>query len=133
MTFSEWNACVQLKVQGMWNLHDALVGAPLDFFVLFSSINGVTGQHGQVNYTVTNAFPDALVRYRHSEGLVASVIDIGVMGDIDVVAQDERLANQFRRAGYSMLEEQDLLDGLSIAMANSHSQRPSSSSSSSSS
>ncbi|KAH4115563.1 hypothetical protein HBI55_203610 [Parastagonospora nodorum] len=126
MTFPEWNVCVQPKVQGTWNLHDALISAPLDFFVLFSSINGVTGQHGQANYTAANAFLDAFVRYRHSRGLAASVIDIGVMSEIGVVAQDERLANQFRKAGYAMLGEQDLLDGLSIAIANSHAQ-PSSS------
>ena len=126
MTFPEWNVCVQPKVQGTWNLHDALISAPLDFFVLFSSINGVTGQHGQANYTAANAFLDAFVRYRHSKGLAASVIDIGVMSEIGVVAQDERLANQFRKAGYAMLGEQDLLDGLSIAIANSHAQ-PSSS------
>jgi hypothetical protein len=52
MTFDEWNTVTTLKVQGTWNLHNAMVsaGADLDFFVLFSSLSGIIGQPGQTNY-----------------------------------------------------------------------------------
>ncbi|GES58866.1 KR-domain-containing protein [Aspergillus terreus] len=82
MTFDEWQTCVQPKVQGTWNLHHATLSADLDFFLLFSSICGITGQWGQGNYNAANSFLDAFVNYRHGQNLPASVVDIGFMGSI---------------------------------------------------
>ena len=49
------------KVRGTLILAEALGDAPLDFFVLCSSINAVIGRLGQVDYAAANAFQDAFV------------------------------------------------------------------------
>jgi len=49
----------------------------LDFFVLFSSIVSMTGNHGQSPYIVGNRFLDALAHHRRSRGLPALSVSWG--------------------------------------------------------
>lgn len=120
MTFHEWDQCVRPKVQGTWNLHQATSSANLDFFLLFSSICGIVGQWGQANYNAANSFLDAFVNFRHDQSLPASVIDIGFMGGIGMAVENGALMEKLKAGGYYFLGEQDLIDALLIAIANSH-------------
>ncbi|MBW8848035.1 MAG: SDR family NAD(P)-dependent oxidoreductase [Burkholderiales bacterium] len=52
------------KVAGLLHLDEASKHLPLDFFLVFSSILGWTGNPGQADYAVGNAFLDAFVDYR---------------------------------------------------------------------
>ncbi|KAL6229816.1 hypothetical protein BDW75DRAFT_234901 [Aspergillus navahoensis] len=119
MTFDEWQTCVQPKVQGTWNLHHATLSADLDFFLLFSSICGITGQWGQGNYNAANSFLDAFVNYRHGQNLPASVIDIGFMGSIGMAVKSGALMKNLKRSGYYFLHERHLIDALTISLAHS--------------
>lgn len=74
LTFDEWQGAVDPKVQGTWNIHNALGNIDVDFFVLFSSLSGATGMPGQGNYAAGNTFMNAFVQYRQQQGLAASVI-----------------------------------------------------------
>lgn len=106
------------KVQGTWNLHQATSSASLDFFLLLSSICGITGQPAQSNYNSANAFLDAFVNYRHGQNLPASVVDIGLMGCTGIMVRENRELNQKLMAGgYCFLNEQELLDALAISIA----------------
>jgi polyketide synthase PksN len=58
------------KVSGLVNLDLASRDLGLDFFILFSSRAGITGNHGQADYAAANAFMDAYAGYRNT--LVAS-------------------------------------------------------------
>ncbi|GFF60843.1 lovastatin nonaketide synthase [Aspergillus udagawae] len=117
MTFEQWNEVLAPKVQGTWNLHHALDGQDLDFFVLFSSITGLVGFTGQTNYAASNSFLDAFVRYRHSKGLVASVLDIGFMGDIGYIPENSPQTLQYARsASAQIVTEKDLLHALELAI-----------------
>ncbi|KAH8585457.1 KR domain-containing protein [Bisporella sp. PMI_857] len=120
MTFSEWEQCVQPKVLGTWNLHKATFSSKLDFFLLFSSICGVTGQWGQANYNAANTFLDAFVNYRHGLNLPASVVDIGFMGGVGMAMENSALVEKLKASGYYFLSEQDLIDALTIAISNSY-------------
>ncbi|KAG6359882.1 hypothetical protein INS49_010935 [Diaporthe citri] len=122
MSYTQWRECVDPKVEGTINLHKALLHEDLDFFLLFSSMSGVTGQIGQANYNAANVYLDSFVRYRHHLGLSASVIDIGVMGGVGVVAQTDNMELRAKAAGYYVLSEQDLLDSLTASII--HSQPP---------
>jgi hypothetical protein len=121
MTFDDWQAATDPKVRGTWNLHEVLVKEKqnLDFFVLFSSWSGLVGQPGQANYASGNTFLDAFVQYRHSQGLTAAVVDIGVTDDVGYVSQNARLLDFFRMTSTHILYEQDILDSLQLMMARS--------------
>lgn len=118
MSLEEWNTAVAPKVQGTWNLHNATVssGAKLDFFVLFSSMSGLTGQAGQANYAGANTFLDAFVQYRNSLGLAASAVDIGAVQDVGYVSQDAGLLNRMMLASAHGITEPELLEALTAAM-----------------
>lgn len=119
MTFEDWMAAVEPKVHGTWNLHNVTTSASLDFFVLFSSYSSMVGHWGQANYSAANTFLDAFVSYRHQNGLVASVVDIGIMGDVGFVAENPEVFRRMERTGVRILREQDLLDALVLALESS--------------
>ncbi len=70
------------KAQGAWNLHVATLdaGVELDFFLMLSSISSVLGIVGQLNYAAANYFQDALAHFRHQQGLPATSVNLGVLG-----------------------------------------------------
>ena len=76
MTYEDWISATGPKVQGSWNLHEAMP-KDLDFFVFLSSSAGVIGARGQANYAVGNGFQDALASHRRSMGLAAVSLDLG--------------------------------------------------------
>lgn len=117
MTFAEWDECVRPKVQGTWNLHQATASARLDFFLLFSSICGLSGQWGQANYNSANSFLDAFVNYRHGQNLPASVVDIGFMAYVGMAVENRALVEKLKAGGYHFLGEKDLIDALTLAIA----------------
>jgi hypothetical protein len=122
MTFEQWQTTISSKVQGTWNLHRVLQAQskPLDFFFLFSSLSGLGGQIGQANYAAGNAFLDAFVQYRHFQGLACSVLDIGIMEDIGILARETHRLDALRATSQHCLHEQDLLDALELMIQRSH-------------
>jgi acyl carrier protein len=64
------------KVDGSLVLEALLAQAPLDFFVLCSSLTAVTGGVGQVAYTAANAFLAAFAQERASRGAWRRVVAI---------------------------------------------------------
>ena len=60
----EFEATLLPKIDGSVNLDECLRDEKLDFFVIFSSLAGVTGKIGQSDYTCANAFQDAFASYR---------------------------------------------------------------------
>ncbi|RYP11136.1 hypothetical protein DL765_007885 [Monosporascus sp. GIB2] len=125
MTFDSWQGATEAKVQGTWNLHNALKDQPLDFFVLLSSIYGVQGNPKQANYAAASTFLDAFVQFRQQLGLPASVIDLGVMEDIGFVSQHPAILENLRRAGAQLIRENDFLRSLQLAIRASSEPAPS--------
>ncbi|MES1243977.1 MAG: SDR family NAD(P)-dependent oxidoreductase [Acidobacteriota bacterium] len=58
------DAVLAPKVRGALILDHLLRGEPLDFLVLCSSLSGLSGAAGQVDYCAANAFLDAFARWR---------------------------------------------------------------------
>lgn len=116
----------RIKVLGTWNLH---ITAPseLDFFLMLSSVSGVSGQRGQANYTagmlflprpyvqvtdsaVTgNTFIDALAHHRHARDLPAMSMDVGLMSDVGYMARRSEMRESFKSIGFISLIGDDLL------------------------
>lgn len=70
------------KVIGTWLLHSLLQGAPLEFFVAFSSGASLFGSAAQGNYAAASEFMDIIAAYRHAIGLPALSIDWGAISEI---------------------------------------------------
>jgi NADP-dependent 3-hydroxy acid dehydrogenase YdfG len=118
-THEDWQAVAAPKVEGTWNLHKAFSKDDLDFFVMFSSISGTVGNPGQASYASANTFLDAFMHFRHNEGMAASVLDIGAMGDVGFVSQNQSVMDHLSAKFGYVLQEQDLLDGLELAIKHS--------------
>ena len=124
MTFDEWQKPIKPRVHGSWNLHKATEDLQLDFFLIFGSGGGITGYFGQANYSASNTYLDALVEYRHGLGLPASLIDVGVVGDMGYLTGNDQQSAAFRGAGYHFLTERDVLDAAAVAVRHSHDHGP---------
>lgn len=119
MSYDDWKAVQDPKVKGTWNLHEALAGVALDFFILFGSIVGVAGQPGQGNYASANSFLDSFMQYRHGLGLPCSVIDLGGMEGIGFLTTRPDKMNQYRNSGLYFLREEQLMEAVRIAISRS--------------
>ncbi|KAF4589053.1 Beta-ketoacyl synthase [Ophiocordyceps camponoti-floridani] len=98
MSHDNWKACLEPKVTGTWNLHNALIETKLDFFVLISSTSGTTGNLGQVNYAAASCFLDSFVQYRHGLGLPCSVVDLGAVEGVGVLGGKQNVVEAIQLA-----------------------------------
>ncbi|KAJ5587845.1 lovastatin nonaketide synthase [Penicillium hispanicum] len=73
------NKVLSPKVDGSRYLNELFSEPNLDFFILFSSLSVVGGNSGQTSYTAANAYLTALAGQRRSQGLAASVMDLGAV------------------------------------------------------
>jgi len=108
MTYDDFRDSLRPKVQGSWNLHQQLP-RDLDFFILLSSISGVTGNPGQANYAAGNTFMDALAHHRRRQGLSATSIDLGLILDVGFVAEREGTSNLKKWESAGLAETEYLL------------------------
>ncbi|MEU9923471.1 type I polyketide synthase [Streptomyces griseoluteus] len=69
------------KVTGAWNLHRATAGAPLDWFVVYSSMSSLLGNAGQGAYAAANAWLDAFAQWRTRNGLPTLAVGWGPWGE----------------------------------------------------
>lgn len=81
------HAVMAPKMKGAWILHTLTLDAPLDFFVLFSSVASLLGTPGQGNYVAANAFLDAFAHYRRQQGLPALSINWGGWAEVGAAAR----------------------------------------------
>ncbi|KAL4906190.1 hypothetical protein BDW74DRAFT_139610 [Aspergillus multicolor] len=119
MDHESWTAAINPKVAGTLNLHD-LAPKELDFFVMFGSVAGTLGAYGQANYAAANSFLDSFTRFRHKQGLPASVLDIAAVGDVGYVASNNDVAERLERNLSRFMSEADFLHGLHLVLERSH-------------
>lgn len=99
------------KVRGAWYLHQYSQEAPLDFFVLFSSLAALLGPQGQANYAAGNAFMDALAHYRRAHGLPALSINWGAWAEVGMAAR-QNLATQHAAGGVQAMSPPEAIAAL---------------------
>jgi acyl transferase domain-containing protein len=105
------------KLAGAWHLHELTKEMNLDFFVLFSSVASLLGNHGQANYAAANAFLDAFVHYRQAQGMSALSINWGPWSEIGGAAalvRDNR--QQLAEHGLGVIAPQQGLDALAASL-----------------
>ncbi|KAF2729917.1 ketoacyl-synt-domain-containing protein [Polyplosphaeria fusca] len=116
MSLSDYTTGLRPKVQGTWNLHKAFSSAPVDFFVILSSIAGVIGIASQCNYGAGGAFQDALAAYRTSHGMPCVSIDIGAVKNVGYVAEHDETNTYLKKQGHMLLSESDVLKAVECAI-----------------
>ncbi|KAE8357420.1 KR domain-containing protein [Aspergillus caelatus] len=105
MSHAEWKSALAPKVSGMWNLHRAVEGLPLDFFLVLSSFAGITGNVGQAKYTAACTYLDAFTQYRRQMGLPSSVVDLGVVAGSAAI-QDQNISRHLDTVEWTRLSRQ---------------------------
>lgn len=109
ISHADWMLNIKPRVQGAWNLHEALSGSDLDFFVMLSSISGIIGNPGQSAYAASNAFLDSFAAYRNRLGLAASTINIGVVDTVGIAAAMMETTPAIAASAQDRLSEEELL------------------------
>ena len=95
MTYESWVATTRPKIQGSWNLHE-LAPKDLDFFVMLSSISGISGNGSQSNYAAGNTYQDGLAHHRRSLGLPACALDLGAIAGVGWMAENMNIAPEMQ-------------------------------------
>ena len=108
MNFDQWQECMKPKVRGTQNLHETTKDKNLDFFVCFSSGAAIIGSKGQANYAAANSYLDALMNHRRRNGLAGTTMNVGAVGGIGVVAENNDLQKTMERLGYEIISEDEL-------------------------
>ncbi|KAG9763794.1 ketoacyl-synt-domain-containing protein, partial [Aureobasidium melanogenum] len=112
-----WNYAVDPKVKGTLNLHNALTGQPLDFFVMISSISAMTGAPTQSNYCAANTFLDFFARQRIQQGLPATTVGLSMVLEVGFVSQNENIEHGIARSGIHGINEKEFIDLMATAMS----------------
>lgn len=109
MTVEIMNKVTRPKVDGSRYLDELFPDNTLDFFVLFSSLATVFGNHGQSNYTTANMFLNGLAGQRRKRGLAGSVIAIGAIMGVGYMSREvsQTALNRIKNLGYTMMSERD--------------------------
>ncbi|KAJ4123008.1 hypothetical protein NW768_010000 [Fusarium equiseti] len=123
MTWEDWNIANYPKVHGTWNLHSALQDQPLDCFWLASSMVTVFSGAGQGNYHAGCTFIESFCQFRHSLGLPASVLSIGLIEDVGYVAENPAVLRDLKRRGMYGLREKEYLECVEASLVHSTSQQ----------
>ncbi|KAI1080984.1 hypothetical protein F5B20DRAFT_588940 [Whalleya microplaca] len=108
-TLREFQASIDPKVRGTWNLHHNLP-PDMDFFVILSSIAGIHGASSQSNYAAASSFLDAFARLRYSQGQPCISLDLGILDSIGYIAEriDAARVVAMTYTDHKYLREEDL-------------------------
>ncbi|KAH8819906.1 hypothetical protein F5884DRAFT_744288 [Xylogone sp. PMI_703] len=111
MTYQDMHKVLTPKVEGTRILDQIFHDEPLDFFIGFSSISIVLGRSGQSNYDTANIYMLGLASQRRARGLNASVIDIGPITGVGLMARDvsENVMSLLVSHGYRKMSGHDFL------------------------
>ncbi|KAK2608454.1 hypothetical protein QQS21_003024 [Conoideocrella luteorostrata] len=110
MTHSSWQAALNPKVAGSWNLVKTTSDmASNPFFVFLASSAGVIGNRGQANYAAGNSFQDALAHHCRLRGKHAVSIDLGPVLGAGMLTRDEDILDKLRASGFYGIRHEDFL------------------------
>lgn len=111
------------KAVGCWLLHEATKNMELDHFISYSSISAIYGNPGQVSYVGANSFLDNFSSWRRSQGLPATTINWGVIGDVGFVARTGNVGGLLYKQGWKAFSLQQALGVLEQMLLNNPVQR----------
>nr|APX43996.1 polyketide synthase [Pestalotiopsis microspora] len=117
MSNTAWQTSIQPKWAGSWNLHHALQGEPLDFFLLTSSMSGSVGTATESNYCAANGFLDAFAHWRRSQGLPAVSVGLGMISEVGYLHENPEIEALLLRKGIQPLNEDEFLQVIDMSLS----------------
>jgi acyl transferase domain-containing protein/acyl carrier protein len=90
LTSHELHKICAAKIAGAWNIHCLSQRLQFKHFIVYSSIASVWGSAQLSHYAAANAFLDALIAQRCTQGLPAVVVNWGPWAKIGMAARDAR-------------------------------------------
>ncbi|ATY61556.1 Acyl transferase acyl hydrolase lysophospholipase [Cordyceps militaris] len=109
VTYENMTGVLEPKVTGTQLLDELFYDAPLDFFIVMSSLTSVVGNSGQSNYIAANMFMVALAEQRRRRGVAGSSIAISSLIGIGYVERSSKFdADYFEKLGYRNIAEPEL-------------------------
>ncbi|KAL8901561.1 MAG: hypothetical protein Q9207_005140, partial [Kuettlingeria erythrocarpa] len=124
MSNASWHTSVAPKVQGTWNLHNALLAHgpstasnSVDLFLMTSSVAGSVGTATESNYTAANSFMDNFARYRRRLGLPALSLGLGAISEVGYLHENPDIEAVLLRKGITPIKEEELLSIIDICLA----------------
>ncbi len=113
------HAVLAPKVDGANNLDRATRAAPLDYFVVFSSVATMIGNPGQGAYVAANGYLQGLVARRRAEGLAGLAVGWGAIADAGILARDPDVAGKLSRlVGIEAMQSRAALAHLETLLGN---------------
>ncbi|WP_251978350.1 type I polyketide synthase [Salinicola avicenniae] len=105
------------KIEGARHLDALTRGQSLDFFVLYSSVTTQFGNPGQASYVAANHWLEGLVAARRANGLPATCLRWGAIGDVGFLARHPQIREALmQRLGGSTLDAAEALQVLEQAI-----------------
>ncbi|MFO0940905.1 MAG: SDR family NAD(P)-dependent oxidoreductase [Pirellulales bacterium] len=104
------------KADAAWILHEETLSIPLEHFILYSSAANLVGNSRQSIYSAANGFLNGLAHQRRLMDLPGLAVNWGAIGDVGIVARDEKLEQFLRYVGLSGMESREALQYLGLAM-----------------
>lgn len=86
------------KVAGAAHLDRLTRADSLDYFVLFSSVAAMIGNHGQSAYAAANGYLEGIARARHDAGLPGLAVGWGAVSDAGYLTREAGQADMIKRA-----------------------------------
>jgi NAD(P)-dependent dehydrogenase (short-subunit alcohol dehydrogenase family) len=93
----DFTAVSDCKALGAWHLSELTRDMDLENFVVVSSIAALVGGLGQASYSASNAFLDALIRYRRSQGLPGTTFNLASLADAGAISAATTCCRQLPR------------------------------------
>ncbi|KAF8861351.1 KR-domain-containing protein [Acephala macrosclerotiorum] len=93
MDLADYMTAVKPKVHGTRNLDATFTSDSLDFFIMLPSITSILGKTGQANYSVGNAFQDALAQSQANHRCGYISLKFGVLMSMEAVHDSYALEN----------------------------------------
>ncbi|UNI18379.1 putative PKS/NRPS-like protein biosynthetic cluster [Purpureocillium takamizusanense] len=109
MSHSSFSHVAAPKVLGTQLLDELFHDAPLDFFIVTSSLSTVIGWSGQSNYSAANEFMTALISHRRGRGVAGSAVNIPGVRGVGYAAKEGHFDFDYLHSiGYTSISEEDL-------------------------
>lgn len=120
MTPDRFRYTLRPKAIGAWNLHRACQQTSLDFLLFISSISSQLGMVGTSNYASSNHFMEALTEYRRANGLLATTVALGVLGDYAGLSkatdENQHMLDLLEGMGFQRMRLNDVLNKIELTL-----------------